>query len=169
MINAILACDTKYGIGKNGKLPWPYNSEDMKWFKRYTLGDVIVMGRKTWESIGSTCLPNRINVVVTSNELFLPEDELPIVSAALNGIPKLLKDLEHKYPDRNIWVIGGSNIYKEAFPVCERIYLTQFKQSYQCDVFIDTDSLKPFNNLIEIKQFNDQTFRILGRSNATVS
>ena len=122
MINAILACDTKYGIGKNGKLPWPYNSEDMKWFKRYTLGDVIVMGRKTWESIGSTCLPNRINVVVTSNELFLPEDELPIVSAALNGIPKLLKDLEHKYPDRNIWVIGGSNIYKEAFPVAFEKY-----------------------------------------------
>jgi len=66
-INAILAHDEYYGIGKEGKLPWKHSPADMKWFRDCTKGHVVIMGRKTWESIRSTNLPGRINIVVTGS------------------------------------------------------------------------------------------------------
>ncbi|MCV6900975.1 dihydrofolate reductase, partial [Escherichia coli] len=53
-------------MGYKGGLPWPHNSEDMKWFKESTRGDVVVMGRKTWESIGKKPLPKRKNIIISS-------------------------------------------------------------------------------------------------------
>ena len=69
MIKAILAHDAKYGIGKDNDLPWPKNEADMKWFKAMTLNHTVVMGRKTWDSLPFKPLPNRHNIIVTSNEI----------------------------------------------------------------------------------------------------
>ena len=65
MIKAILACDEDWGIGKDGELPWPHNSADLKWFKEITTGGVVVMGKSTWDSLPFKPLPKRENIIVT--------------------------------------------------------------------------------------------------------
>ena len=69
MIKAILACDENWGIGKAGTLPWLHNPADLKWFKQMTTGSTVVMGRKTWDSLPVKPLPNRKNIVVSSNRV----------------------------------------------------------------------------------------------------
>ena len=69
MIKAILACDENWGIGKDGGMPWPHNSADLKWFKEKTIGSVVVMGKSTWDSLPFKPLKNRQNLIVTSSKL----------------------------------------------------------------------------------------------------
>lgn len=130
-VNAILAHDDKFGIGKDGKLPWPHSPADMKWFRDCTNGHVVVMGRKTWESIGSKKLPNRTNIVVTRSRIEGNPDGVYYgdMSALINMIRK-------DYPDLKTWIIGGADIYKQALPYCDNIYLTHIKGDYNCDAFV---------------------------------
>lgn len=135
-INAILAHDDKYGIGKNNDMPWERNAADMKWFRDCTLGHVVVMGRKTWESIGSKPLKNRINVVVSNQQFPPPKDGGPdhvLSGDTIHGIRTLLA---HLYPDLKIWIIGGANIYKQTLSHCANIYLTHIPGDYDCDTFV---------------------------------
>jgi dihydrofolate reductase len=135
-LNAILAHDDRCGIGKNGVLPWPHNSADMKWFRECTNGHVVVMGRKTWESIGSKRLPNRINVVVSNQDFPHTKDGGPdhVLNGDLtSGLKVLLPEL---YPHLKIWIIGGANIYGQALHLCDNIYVTRFKGDYDCDVIV---------------------------------
>ena len=136
-INAILAHDDNYGIGKNNDLPWPRNPTDLKWFRECTIGHVVVMGRKTWESIGSKPLPKRINVVVSNKQLPNPKDGGPdhVLSGDINdGIQNLLPEL---YPNLKIWVIGGANLYRQTLSHCDNIYLTHIPGNYECDTFVE--------------------------------
>lgn len=138
-VNAILAHDDKNGIGKNNDLPWPRNAADMKWFRDCTIGHVVVMGRKTWESMGSKPLPRRINVVVSSRRDFPhPKDGGPdhVLTGELSSVKTLLKDL---YPDLKIWIIGGANIYEHILSTCDNIYLTHIPGDYECDTFVSLD------------------------------
>jgi dihydrofolate reductase len=131
-INSILAHDSKYGIGKEGKMPWSHNDADMKWFRECTMGHVVVMGRKTWESIDNKKLPKRVNFVVSrSNIKGVPDC---VYYGTMSHLIKLLKD---KYPDLDIWFIGGSEIYRQAMPLCDNIYVTEFPGDYECDTFVD--------------------------------
>lgn len=157
-VNAIVACDTQHGIGKNGTLPWPYHPEDMKWFKEHTTGGVVVMGRKTWESIGSKKLSGRINLVISNS----------VVEGNYDGvyygeIQRLLQVIQSDYPGKTIWVIGGGGIYRQAIPVCDKLYLTKFKQSYDCDTFIDPEQLKPFIRLVDSKNTDLCSFSVWSR------
>jgi dihydrofolate reductase len=137
-IKVIIACDLNYGIGKNKQLPWPKNEKDLKWFQKNTMGDIIVMGRKTWESIGSKCLPGRINVVVTTKNLEGPD-------FCIEGdIETILHTLEEKWPQLDIWIIGGSELYFQAIPHCSKLYLTIFKDIYDCDTHIESDIFTQF-------------------------
>ena len=131
-VNAILAHDDNYGIGKDGMMPWPHNDADMKWFQDCTLGHIVVMGRKTWESIGNKKLPRRTNVVVTRSELTGNPD-----SVYFGEISKLITMLKTEYPDLKIWIIGGADIYKQALHYCDNIYVTKFSGDYECDTFVD--------------------------------
>lgn len=138
-INAILAMDNNYGIGFENGLPWPTNKKDMKWFSDNTRGHVVVMGRKTWESLGCQKLPHRINVVVTNREIEGNPDS--VMSGDLDGILELLG---HKYPDLHIFVIGGANIYRQALPFCDKIYITRIKGVYKCDTFMYSQDFESF-------------------------
>lgn len=132
-IKAILAHDAKYGIGKNGGLPWPHSDADMKWFRDCTRGHIVVMGRKTWDSIGHQKLSHRHNIVVSSkSDVGGSPDK--IVSGDIRAI---LSDLEGEHPDKSIWVIGGADLYCQALPICDHIYITEFSADYECDTFID--------------------------------
>lgn len=136
-INIILATDTKGGIGKNNGLPWPHAPSDMKWFRENTKNGVLVMGSNTWKSIGSQRLPNRVNIVVSHQTKF---DGTPdcIWSGAMTDI---LSGCQDKYQDQKIWVIGGANIYHQAIPLCDHIYLTKFDDTYECDRFVDLNEI----------------------------
>ena len=136
-INAILACDANYGIGKDNGLPWPHNEDDMKWFKENTSGHVVVMGRKTWESLDNKKLPNRINCVITHKPDTIQGEPDHIFSG---DIAYILRSLEEKYSDLKVWVIGGADLYKQSIHVCDNIYLTKFKKvsgstKYFCNLF----------------------------------
>lgn len=158
-VNAILACDTEHGIGKNNGLPWPHNKEDMQWFKEHTAGGVVVMGRKTWESIGSKKLPGRINLVISNSVVDGNPDDV-----YYGEIQGLLQVIQNDYPGKTIWVIGGGGIYRQAIPVCDKLYLTKFKQSYDCDTFIDPEQLKPFIRLVDSKNSDVCSFSIWSRT-----
>lgn len=130
-INAILAHDENFGIGNKGTLPWEHNSEDMKWFRECTNGHVIIMGRKTWESLGSKKLSNRINIVVSRSTVHGNPD-----SVYYGEINQLLKMIKDQYPDLKIWIIGGADLYRQSFNLCDNIYVTNIPGKYQCDTFI---------------------------------
>lgn len=127
-MNIIVAVDKNLGIGKNGSLPW-HIKEDLSFFRLMTQGSVVVMGRKTWESIGSKPLPNRTNVVLThDSSLYREADNLLITS--LEKAKEYLATLEDK---TKIFVIGGSEIYNSFVDTVDTIYLTHIEKAYGCD------------------------------------
>ena len=123
-------------IGKDNGLPW-HLPGDLKHFKQTTLGSPIIMGRKTWESIGRP-LPNRINIIVSRSGEIKSDGVKTFnsLSRALELAEKSLIENDAK----EIFVIGGAELYKEAFPLASRLYLTRV------DSVIDGDTyLKGFN------------------------
>lgn len=108
-------------IGRAGGLPW-HLSGDLKFFKAQTLGKPVVMGRKTWQSIGRP-LPGRPNLVVTRDGTFRPAgaEVLASVAAALERA----QDLARSSGAGEIMVIGGGDIYRQTLPLASRIYLTE--------------------------------------------
>lgn len=110
-------------IGKDGDLPWRL-PEDLKWFKKLTLGHPIVMGRKTMQSLGRP-LPKRRNIVI-SRSLEEAPDGFELIDSC-EAVPGCLSDQE------SIFVIGGAEIYKAMFPLCHEIYLSYVFHPYDGD------------------------------------
>ena len=140
MISAILAISKNNVIGKDGDLPWPRIKEDMKWFVEKTTDNIVVMGRKTWDSIPASVRPlkNRMNIVVTSQPL-------PAVAGAkgtLNGeLTAGLAAHQKANPNKEIFVMGGKEIYEQCFPACVKIYVTRIMEDFDGDVTLDIDSV----------------------------
>lgn len=135
MIIAIFAIDEQGGMGLQGSMPWPFNKDDMKWFKSTTTGHVVVMGKKTWTSIGMPKpLPNRTNIIFTSEKLI---SNNPTVEFISGNVVEQLSSIQHKFLDKNIFVIGGADILIQAESAIEKIYLTKINGNYNCDVVID--------------------------------
>jgi dihydrofolate reductase len=156
-INAILACDLNFGIGNEGNLPWPKNKRDMAWFREHTMGHVVVMGRKTWESIGSKPLPKRTNVVITSK--YISNADL-----TLSGhMQDILDHLKETYEGLHIWVIGGSEIYGQAIPYCDKLYLTTINGIFKCDTYVESDIITKFPVIEYWKEDPEITFQIRRR------
>ena len=129
MIKAILACDEQWGIGKNGTLPWPKNSADLKWFKQQTIGQVVIMGRRTWEAEGMPKpLPGRINIVVSSNGII---DEGPNYTTTLEQLPSILSNYKE-----DKWVIGGANLVENYIENIDELHLSRIEGNWKCDTFL---------------------------------
>lgn len=154
-INAILAHDEQYGIGKQGKLPWEHSPADMKWFRDCTSGHVVIMGRKTWESLGCVNLPKRTNVVISTSEVFGAPDMI-----CQGEMADILADVGKSYPERQIWVIGGAEIYRQALPFCDHIYVTEFGGSYHCDATVPMDRYLVGYHQAAAKKQDQLTFSI---------
>ncbi len=150
-VNAILATDLYGGIGKNNALPWPHHPEDMKWFKQNTMGGIIVMGRNTWDSLGRKKLPGRINIVITTSSIEGDPDAI-----YFGDMQKVLQTIQSDFPMKVVWVIGGANIYSQALPYCDNLYLTKFKQQYDCDANVSREMLLPFQKLVTYKNDNEE-------------
>lgn len=156
-VNAILACDINFGIGNEGDLPWPKNPRDMLWFREHTKGHVVVMGRSTWESIGSKPLPGRVNVVITSKDLKGPE-------FTMHGEMKdIIDTLKSRYKEQDVWVIGGADIYKQSVPYCDKLYLTTINKSFECDKYVEADIITKFPVIEHWNEDPELTFQIRSR------
>tara|TARA_Y100000590_G_scaffold419755_1_gene521766 strand:- start:468 stop:1028 length:561 start_codon:yes stop_codon:yes gene_type:complete len=107
-------------IGVDGDIPWKC-SEDLRRFKRLTLGSTIVMGRKTWESIGSKRLPGRKNIVISSRA----SDELAGSPTVFPSIKSFLDAHLSSDSPSDVWFIGGEGIYNEAVPMSDEVYVTR--------------------------------------------
>jgi dihydrofolate reductase len=156
-INAILACDLNFGIGNEGNLPWPKNRRDMDWFRQHTMGHAVLMGRTTWESLGSKPLPKRENIVVTSKTL---EGADVTMSGDMEAIITYVKEL---YAGLHIWVIGGADIYQQAIPFCDKLYLTTINGMYTCDRYVESDIITKFPVIEHWQEDPELSFQIRRR------
>ncbi|MFC1627152.1 dihydrofolate reductase [Patescibacteria group bacterium] len=130
-VSIIVAHDDQLGIGKNNQLLFRI-SKDLKHFKKLTTGHPIIMGRKTFESIGKP-LPNRTNIIVTRNQQYSVPDRNVFVVYSL----KEALDLAKQKDDQNIFIIGGGQIYQQALDqnLVDKLYVTKVKGDYQAEVF----------------------------------
>lgn len=124
-ISIIVAVADNNAIGLNNQLLW-HISEDLKRFKSLTSGHHIIMGRKTFESIGKP-LPNRTNIVISRNPNFKPEG--CIVVCSLDEALVIARN------EQEVFIIGGGEIYKQVLPLTDRIYLTRVHGSFPADTF----------------------------------
>src|SRR6266498_2212991 len=123
---AIAAMSLNRVIGAGNKIPW-HLPDDFKWFKKMTIGQVIVMGRKTYDSIG-TPLPNRTTIVLSRSPLKL--DGVSVIADL-----KELDSLEPQLAGRDIFICGGAQVYEQALPLCSDLYLTLVKRNVEGDTF----------------------------------
>lgn len=126
-ISLIVARAKNRVIGRRGKLPWKI-SADMKYFKTVTMGKPIIMGRKTYESIG-VALPGRTNIVVTNNPTIEAED----IKKA-RSVHEALK-LAREEGGAEVMIIGGGQIYDATLPIADRIYLTEVHEEFDGDAW----------------------------------
>jgi dihydrofolate reductase len=118
----IAALDHRRAIGKDGKLPW-HIPEDMKRFKRLTTGHAVLMGRKTWESLGRP-LPGRRNVVLSSSPV-----------PGIESYASLEESLRALASAERIFVIGGGNLYAQLIDRADELYLTLVDRDVEADAF----------------------------------
>jgi len=128
----IVACAENGVIGRNNALPW-HLSEDLRYFKRVTMGKPIVMGRKTYESIGRP-LPGRTNIVISRNPDFSAEGVKSVTSLA--DALRLAEQVALIDGARELMVIGGAQIYAEALPKADRLYFTQVHADVEGDAHL---------------------------------
>ena len=117
MIIGIVAVDRQDAIGKGGKLPWHYSS-DMKFFRETTTGHAVVMGRKTWLTLGRP-LKNRLNIVLSRDSTIEPQESLLVLSDIENVI-----SLNHSLTT-DLFVMGGAQIYSAFLPYIEKWIVTE--------------------------------------------
>ncbi|MEK6411083.1 MAG: dihydrofolate reductase [Acidobacteriota bacterium] len=127
IISLIVAMDEKRGIGKAGKLPW-HLSADLKKFRALTMGHHMIVGRKTFESIGKP-LPGRETIVVTRNASFKPE--ACFVAGSVQDAIAMARERK----ETEAFVIGGAQIYAQTLDAADRVYLTQVHAEVDADTF----------------------------------
>lgn len=134
---AIVAMSSNRVIGRDGTLPWHF-PEDLKFFKRTTLGYPILMGRATYESIGRP-LPGRQNIVLSST---LPAVEGVTLIRELSEWPSVCAGAE------KVFVIGGARLFEALLPECDELFLTHIDEPHEGDVFLP--AFEPLFDLAEV-------------------
>jgi dihydrofolate reductase len=142
----ILACDPQGGIGYKNRLPWNNLSGDLSRFRALTANQTVIMGRKTWDSLPKRPLPNRVNVVVSSQ---------PLLSSDVVYIDSVSKLSEYT----NAWLIGGAALIEQSWPWIHEIHLSRTLSKYTCDTWIDLIQLNDYD-LVSSELHTDHTYEI---------
>ncbi len=121
---AIVAHDPNLVIGKDGDLPWHY-SEDLKYFKRTTMGHPLIMGRVVFEELDEKPLPGRENIVLSRSQNY---DHVPTFSSFDEA-------LEHVSDEELVFLIGGGEIYRQFLDRVDKLYVTEIHESYEGDTY----------------------------------
>ena len=150
MIKGIMAVDEKGGISKAQSMPWPKNSTDLKWFKNNTLNNLVIMGRKTWEDpFMPTPLKSRINVLITTKD----HSQFPGADHYISGnVMNKIEDIHKKYENKDVFIIGGSEIINSTIDMIQEFYLTRIYGIYNSEKFIDISLIE--NNMKMIKKID---------------
>ena len=143
-LTIIVAFDAKQGIGIQNTLPWRL-PEDLARFKQITTGHAILMGRKTFESIGRP-LPNRRNIVLTRNSHWQPEGV-----EVVNSLEQALLLIG----EQAAFVIGGADIYAQTLPLCQRLLVTEIHRDVVCDAFFPSFDKRNWQET-ECKQYHSE-------------
>ena len=154
ILSAIAAMSQNRVIGVDNKLPW-HLPEDFKFFKDKTKGKVLIMGRKTFDSLGKP-LPGRFHIVVTRNESYKYEDPNVEVVSDLKSAIELAHMLITKHKEKfgeEVFVIGGGEIYSQSLDVLDRIYLTVIERDFPGDA--------------KFPEFSDKDFKLVAREDRT--
>lgn len=156
-MNLILAADENWAIGNKGDLLC-HLSGDLKYFKKTTTGNTVIMGRKTLESLpGKKGLPGRKNVVLTTDENF-SADGVDTICHSIEELMQVLKD------DDNAFVIGGAKVYEQLLPLCDTCYITKIYGKFPADAyFVNMDEMKEFKVTWqdELMEDNGITYRFM--------
>ena len=142
ILSHIVAVARNGVIGKDNGLPWDI-PEDMKFFKEKTKGKCLIMGRKTFESVGHP-LPNRMNVVVTAQNDYLPRGA--VVQPCLDGAIEYSSNQTSRYGDE-VFIIGGEKIFRDSMDKVDLIYLTRIHRDFDGDVFYPDMALEAFEEV----------------------
>ena len=158
-MNLIVNVSSDWEIGCNNSLIF-HISEDMRFFKEHTINNIVVMGRKTFESLpNKKPLSDRINVVLTKN-MNIKRDGIVIC----RSLDALLKTLEN-YDSERVYVIGGESIYKLLLPYCDTAYVTMvYRKAENADTFmvnLDNDAAWRCESASELKHENGLSYRFL--------
>lgn len=159
-ISIIVAIAKNNAIGKNNDLLW-HISDDLKRFKKYTTGNVIIMGRNTFLSLPKGALPNRENIVITDNKA--DKFDNTIIANSIN------EAIEKASNGKENFIIGGGMVYKQFLPLANKLYLTTIDKDFEADIFfpeINFDEWeKQESEFIEANKKNefDHTFTIYNR------
>ena len=145
MISLIAAVARNRALGKDGQLLW-HLPEDMRYFRETTRGKPVIMGRKTWESLPDAFrpLPGRRNIVISRN----PAYDAPgaTLAGSLEEASRLTQD------DAEVFIIGGSEIYRQALPLAQRLYLTEVTQDFAADAFFPEFSDREWKEISRSEQ-----------------
>ena len=145
-IIGIVAIDRNFAIGKGGKLPWHY-SADMKFFKETTIGNAVVMGRRTWETLKGP-LKDRQNIVLTSSDI--EKADGITVARDVQNVLNLAKT-----SDKHLFVIGGAKVYRAFLPHVDRWLVTEIPLTVEgADTFMPANFLDGFE-LYEVRQLDE--------------
>ena len=149
-MNLIVNADKNWGIGRENQL-LVHIPNDMKMFRQATTGKVVVMGRKTLESFPNGMpLPKRTNIVLTTDQDYDGRGAYVVHSAE-----ELFKELK-KYPDEDIFIIGGESIYRMMLPYCDTAYVTRLDYAYDADTYFpDLDKLEEWEI---VQESEEQTY-----------
>ncbi|MFL7891826.1 MAG: dihydrofolate reductase [Anaerolineales bacterium] len=166
IISLIVAMDQNQGIGFEGQLAW-HLPADLKRFKSLTMGHHLIMGRKTYESIGSP-LPGRTMIIVTRNPVYQPEGCM-----VAHSIDTAL-DFARMGSDNEAFIIGGGDLFAQTIDLADRIYLTQVHASLPADVYfpdyseLDWREIETEFNPADEKNQYAVTFKVLVRKEENI-
>ena len=139
-IKLIVAIDLHFGLGKNGNLLLKI-PEDLRLFKQFTIGNVVLMGRKTFDSIGCKPLPGRINIVISSAKKF-ENDEVTI----FDNMETAIEYSKRNFPDKDLYIIGGGQIYEQGIKYADELILTRYNKVYEdADTYFPVDIMDNFS------------------------
>jgi dihydrofolate reductase len=144
---AIAAMSENRVIGCDGKIPW-HLPEDFRFFRRTTVGNIIVMGRKTFQAMGRP-LPDRHTIVLSRRfkkpRELLNQPELGLFKSGTFEIASRLEKIDYSKDKRDVFICGGGQVYAEALPFCSDLYLTRVKRTIEGDTFFP-----PFEDQFEL-------------------
>lgn len=150
MISIIVAKTENDVIGKDNQLLWRL-SADLKQFRVLTTGHAVIMGRKTFESIGKA-LPNRTNIVI-SRQINL---DLPIGVFQADSLEKAIEMAKNAEGSEEIFIIGGGNVYEQALDITDKIYLTEVQANMEGDAFFPKLDKKKWKEISRVSHSKDE-------------
>lgn len=138
MIGLIVAYDKNRVIGNKGRIPWRIKGEQLR-FKNLTTGNVVVMGRRSYEEIGRP-LPNRLTIVVSSTKCFDEENVITV---------KSIEEAIEKAESKDVFISGGARIYEEALPLCDKLFITEVDGEFEGDTFFPEFDERKYEKTID--------------------